>query len=289
MQAKQSTMKFWMVAGLALLFLLYEKQESLPPTRNLSVIQTIRTEDEFPASFYINGYFDYSAEWICKYDPHDTRSCNDMLAKRLPAPVIIPQSSDHTISRRRVILFGDSTMHLLYHKSKLEERLDPLNNVNFPTDLSCGKVRDPISPKRHNSCRHMQREFGFKIPNPDEYQAPNFALMEGPWNRPFCDTCKICESSLHFCMKPQTKSQNMRVKKMDRARGMTRGLSQTRQMYGGYIAQTYMKDVMVQTPKFRYTQQAIADWIDTQFNDPAMVDEWGKPICIVRVVSTSLD
>ena len=285
MQAKASKKKFLVVTGLVLLFLLYEKQESFSPMRNLSVISTIQADEVFSASFYINGYFDYSAEWICKYDPKDTTACNDMLAKRLPAPVINPHSSDHSFSRRRVLLFGDSTMHLLYHGSKLQQRLDPFNNKSFPKDLVCGKIGDPIP--RHDPCQHMQREFGFKIPQGNQYQAPNFAAMEGPYDKPFCDTCSTCSSSLHFCLKPQIETQNIQVQTMDQDR--VRGLSPTRQMYGGYIAQSFMKDVMLQTSKFRYTQQTIADWIDTNYNNPALVDEWGKPICIVRVVSTSLD
>ena len=286
MQAKQSKMKFWMAAGLALLFLLYEKQESFSPMRrNLSVISTIQADEEFPASFYIDGHFDYSAEWICKYDPKDNTACNDLLAKRLPAPVINPHSSDHSFSRRRVLFFGDSTMNLLYHTSPLKPRFDPINNKGFPKDLVCKEIKDPI-PK-HDKCQHMQREFGFEIPQPDQYQAPNITEMEGPYDKPFCDTCGTCSSSLHYCMKTQIETPNEQVLTMDEDR--VTGSSPTRQMYGGYIAQSFMKDVMVQTPKFHYTQQTIADWIDTNYNNPTLVDEWGKPICIMRVVSTSLD
>jgi hypothetical protein len=53
-------------------------------------------------------------------------------------------------------------------------------------------------------------------------------------------------------------------------------------VYGGYIGIKFARDVEMQSPEFTTTQENIAAFIDRNYNTPMLVEDWGKPVCVVN-------
>jgi hypothetical protein len=53
-------------------------------------------------------------------------------------------------------------------------------------------------------------------------------------------------------------------------------------VHGGYINIEFARDVIMQSPEFLTTQENIAAFLNRTYNSPLLVQDWGKPVCVVN-------
>lgn len=53
-------------------------------------------------------------------------------------------------------------------------------------------------------------------------------------------------------------------------------------VHGGYITIEFARDVEMQSPEFLTTQENIAVFLDRDYNTPILVEDFGKPVCVVN-------
>jgi len=214
--------------------------------------------------------------WHCTFDPDDLAECNAMLSGRLPPPTkyLLPGVSQK-VERQRWLFFGDSTMSRLYHFSDLKNRLTPQTGQgNCPVqDIVC----EEHAEIRGNQCG-LHDVFGLE--RTKEWIRPDGSKDEGPHGfgllNPYCKDCSSCLSHFHECTHVPLEVLGTKVKSSDL------GCANTKQVYGGYFAQNFVRDVELQTPELRTTQENYAAYISRKWNTPELVRDWGKPICVVR-------
>jgi len=186
--------------------------------------------------------------WHCTFDPDDLAECNAMLSGRLPPPTkyLLPGVSQK-VERQRWLFFGDSTMSLLYNLSHLKNRLTPQTGQgNCPMqDIVCEEHAEILG----NQCG-LHDVFGLE--RTKEWIRPDRSHHEGPLDfgleNPYCKDCISCLSHFHECTHVPLEVLGTKVKSSDLE------CANTKQVYGGYFAQSYVRDVGLQTPELRTTQ-----------------------------------
>jgi hypothetical protein len=222
-----------------------------------------------------------SDKWSCVYDPKDTADCDAMMTERLPPPTKFQlPGGNEIVGRRRWLFFGDSTMNKLYHDSSLGKILDPNSNEHGNycpiTDVQC-------------STRNEESQFcglydAFDFEKREKWVPPDFANLVGPngygKHNPFCKACGSCRTKYHECSRISDVQEVMGTDFVSSATDA--GCNNGRQVYGGYFSHDFARDVELQTPEFLYTQENYAAFIDRNWNTQDLLQDWGKPICVIR-------
>ena len=228
--------------------------------------------------------------WSCVYNPEDTTDCDKMMAERLPLPTEyqIPGSTQ-SVGRRRWLLFGDSTMNLLYHVSSLDELLDPNNNKDEKGSKYCPIKDIQCSTRTENTNEEVGKRPKMcalydvmELEHRKEWVPPDHSNLVGPRNfgflKPFCKDCGSCKTEYHVC----SRIENVKVLGTDLVSTDDVNCKSGRQVYGGYLSQDFAKDVELQTDAYLYTQENYAAFIASTWNTPELLIDWGKPICVIR-------
>jgi hypothetical protein len=239
--------------------------------------------------------------WTCQWSPSSPEQCNMLLAHRLP-----PLSPS---KKQRWLFFGDSTMKRPFSVSNLQKFIveDPLanqqqvavkdgddggkkddsnekNDDDKEKDTSTSIIGNTVDPcyagikceERHvDRCDHDKV---FKFDRVDEWQSPiYFPNFEGPANyakdKPYCSDCGGCDPHFLHCEPVQLTSKQSKEK--------AEQCKSNKTIYGGFMKVEFAKDVELQTPMYRTTQENTAFYLNQHFNTPYMVQEWGKPICVI--------
>lgn len=205
-------------------------------------------------------------DFSCKWSPDQKGSCVDRMRKRLPPPRLRP---------RRWLFFGDSTVWQLFTHSNLVKTLvtsphKRLNDDCHAQSLACER-------KMGGRCNLNDP---FDLPYPEKWSPPNSTSsargdlrFAGPVahgaSNPYCSDCNGCNTNFLKCVL----RKNVATGKCD--------ASKNEFTYGGYISMEFARDVEMQTPEFVTTQENLAAYIDRVWNTPDMIQEWGKPICVI--------
>ena len=262
--------------------------------------------------------------WTCKWAPDSREECTDLLAHRLPPPVV-PTSgfvhagnqnadestNDPTLAsakprKQRWLFFGDSTMSRPFTMSNLDRyligeplvfmRKDPMStsvgsSVTSDDVGSGGNSGDPcwsniVCEERHaDRCDHGPV---FNLQPVAEWQPPIFSPnFEGPlnWavNNPYCSDCGGCDPHFLHCVPSNQQGQALSsLKASSRSTSPEQQCKEDKKLvYGGYMIVEFAKDVELQSPSYRTTQENIVWYLREHFNRPQLVTEWGKPVCVI--------
>lgn len=154
----------------------------------------------------------------CVWSPGSYAACSELLRRRLTLPL------------RRLLFFGDSTIHKLYVEGILSIKLVDEALEHCPQS-SC-IIR---TTERCNLTYNYPRSIPTNL-----YSKPDLMKGEGPvsvgWNNPGCSDCSNCESRFLEC----TGSQSCLVP------------------HGGFVHMEYARDVEWQTADYMTTQENTA-------------------------------
>lgn len=217
----------------------------------------------------------------CSWYHNNTSECDELLRSRLPLGNDLVVSDDFI--RRRWLFLGDSTMKRLFANSPLRTQLivEPFNSLAQKKAHECwqGEELNGLICQQRMAQRCRLNEI-FDLPYADEWIRPQPENFEGPLKyglqNQYCSDCSGCMSNFLDCQ----------IKEL--------GLSQThiglrpcdrkRLTYGGYISIEFARDLEIQTPKFKTTQENVAAYLHTSWNAPGgpLVQKWGLPICVIN-------
>jgi hypothetical protein len=208
----------------------------------------------------------------CKWAPGDHAPCTELLVARLPKP---QQATLTSPQRQRWLFFGDTTMHKLNLYSKIHSRLigDVLSKVQ--KQEPCWKSLE-CQQRRASRC-HLNHLFG--LPYAETWIQPDSSKFEGPTGNGlenhFCQDCDGCRSNFLQC----TLKENDTV--TDGDNDDTNKCSHDKKLvYGGYFSIEFARDVEIQTPQYKTTQENIALFLSESWSSKgALLDDWGLPIC----------
>lgn len=197
----------------------------------------------------------------CKWSPHSSTECEKMIYYILWGGENKKKAQKrHT----RWVFWGDSTISRLFFNipSGLLWQGDAVGN--YPSNYTCQKFHgDRCNPNL------------FLDPNPHDFKwtKPDFLVHgEGPeafgLQNPFCTDCSGCNSDFAVC---------------ELSRSID--IHQTRQdkpfRYGGYFTIEFARDVELQSPNVRTTQEIMASFLRRKYNTDALVEEFGLPVCVL--------
>jgi len=256
-------------------------------------------------------------KFSCVWSPEDggSRACEALIRSLLCHDNISSSSSSNgltgAVSRgkaRRILVLGDSTMKRLYgangrfYRELVLEKADVISGTLHDRFL-CGH----IGPGRCN----LTEQFG--LPRPEQWIKPE--QFEGPklygLDHPFCQDCSGCDTVLVECH-PNDANDNIRSSDNNHnsingsmpssatiASNSTMGNNNRRMItstaaaapepfgdielltYGGFIGMEFARDVELQTPTFRTTQENVANYLSQKWNSEEMLSVWDKPVCLV--------
>jgi hypothetical protein len=112
---------------------------------------------------------------------------------------------------------------------------------------------------------------------------PNLTIGEGPCKfgleNPYCNDLAGGHSRFITCRRIKRISPQQRKES-----GSVANNKKTEPVftYGGYFSVEFSRDVELQTPEFRTTQENVAAYISKTFNTDALVEDFGKPICVAN-------
>ncbi|CAB9523197.1 expressed unknown protein [Seminavis robusta] len=181
-------------------------------------------------------------------------------------------------------------MRNLYLGSDLKDKLLTAKQMeaHCPALLECNN-------RYHSRCR-LNQDFlhPATCTNPEQWNPPNVALGEGPVAYgcyfPNCEDCGDggCNSLYSVCQRRQHESsEECRLPRSmptntnsDKPSPMT---TQQNQVYGGYFSIDFARDVELQTPQHKTTQENFASFLHQQYNaDPWVMQSFGgPPVCVV--------
>ncbi len=228
---------------------------------------------------------DPANKWTCDWSIESLDECNQVLAHRLPPPTS-PQGAAAAgmvspTTKQRWLFFGDSTMKRPFNKSNLNRYLveEPLIFISEGSkedidDNQYACWSDLLCTERHDDRCYHDRVF--QVERVAEWQLPVWDNFEGPtgWakDKPYCSDCSGCDPHFLHCLpKAGTAATNNEGRKCNL----------NNMVYGGYMKVEFAKDVELQTPQYRTTQENTANYLHEHFNSPQMVTDWGKPICVI--------
>jgi hypothetical protein len=183
----------------------------------------------------------------CQWSPTNSTDCETMISKLVAA----------RDNPRRVLLLGDSTMGPDFLFQSLRSSL--MGGV-CPARYDC----------RAKEARRCNNNGLFGLDTVDEWRPPIFG--EGPVNKnsPFCTDCTGCKSTFLECRSKETPSSHTSCE------------AAANHFYGGYLAVEFARDVEMQSANYATTQENLfKSYIPQYWNAPALVQDFGKPVCIV--------
>lgn len=203
---------------------------------------------------------DSKNKFWCAWSPKDQVQCEDLLRARLPSRMKQP---------RRWLFLGDSTMLRLFAMSRIREAL--LVSPNG-CDLISGQLI------KGDRCKLNDM---FHLPYTEPWVPPAKSMFSGPvgfgLSNPSCNDCKGCDSEL-VELHLNHSAKNLTVVSSSSECSLSKG----NYLYGGYISLEFARDVEIQTPEFPTTQENLAAYIERVWNSPGLLQEWGKPICVLN-------
>lgn len=180
----------------------------------------------------------------CVWNPSSHTACSVLLRQRLQLPL------------RRLLFFGDSTIHKLFVDGILWIKL----------------VDDAMDHCPQSSCviRSTERcnlTYGNQRTTPNEWYAkPDLMKGEGPvsvgWNNPGCSDCSNCDSRFVECT----------------------GTTQCQVPHGGFVHMEYARDVEWQTMDYTTTQENTAKLL--QHNGSEVYD---NTVCVMAAGLHDMD
>ena len=202
---------------------------------------------------------------------HD--ECNELFAQRLPSP---KKSSalggNGGPMKQRWLFFGDSTMKRQFERSNLDKHLvgEPMIHLSGNSDPCWSSIQ--CEERSADRC-DMAEVYGFK--RAENWRKPlHFPNFEGPTHygreNPNCSDCGGCATHFLHCSKNRMSNPN----DMNECR-------KPKLSYGGFMKVEFAKDVELQTDFYETTQENTAMYLREHFNTPELVEEWGKPICVI--------
>lgn len=270
-QARTNVVKFfkagyhyWFAIGLLLAFCLHQAQMSFTQRTLLNNLETSP-----------DAYVDDGKSFECNWHP-EYNDCESMLLSRLPL------GSDRN-NKNRWLFLGDSTMKRLFEQSPLRGHLvaEPFRSMSKREPHECWQPEEEkgllCSERMSQRCKLNDL---FDLPYAEEWKRPHFKNYEGPLKygleHSYCTDCSGCKSNFLDC---QVQNVFLQAAKVDYA-----PCERKRLAYGGYISIEFARDVEIQTPKHSTTQENIASYLDTAWNEPdsLLLKEWGLPICFIN-------
>lgn len=198
-------------------------------------------------------------DFSCIWAPEQNKVCLDLIRNRLPPPEPQP---------RRWLFWGDSTVSRLFSLSNLlialvQSPLKQMHNQCY-AHMACDHIKG-------GRCK-LNDLFGLSYPV--KWTSPKLLNFTGPLvfgaDNPYCTDCSGCNSNFLKCDLLQNVSADSRC-----------DASRREFTYGGYIAMEFARDIEIQTPEFLTTQENLAAYIHRVWNTPDMIQEWGKPMCVI--------
>ena len=234
----------------------------------------------------------------CTWSPSKQDECHKLLLKK------ILYNHKHKQPPLRWLFFGDSTVAQMWEESSLRNILVDLpiqiinrhddfcyNDTTLPLHLACQERQ--ISEQCQEDLHHA---YGLSMPDPDLWIYPNVSQMEGPSVSSFvqndsskfklCLGCHHCQSNFVLCH-PQEQEQEQEQSTMSASTAScstNSDIPPLQLLHGGYFVMTFARDVLLQTPHYRTSQEALLlDYIANHFNLPSIQNSFGgKPICVAR-------
>jgi hypothetical protein len=210
-------------------------------------------------------------DWSCAWFPNDHKKCDELFYNRLPPPTPnSEQTESGAIDSQRWLFLGDSTMKRLFDGSALKAVL-----VQEPMQDGC---LGQVTCDEHEADR-CELNANFGLPYADQWIAPNPHVFEGPKKfgaeNAYCTDCSGCQTHFLECR------SNRNVDGSGRSLSKRSECNKGKRRYGGFMTMEFARDTEIQTPEFRTTQENIAAYIGRTWNTPEMLQDWGKPICII--------
>ena len=204
----------------------------------------------------------------CTWSPSAASQCQETISRWF----CHKSSKSKDALGRRFLVFGDSTMstnHLSKHFINLTIRDDTTmlpNNYHFRT--------------HHGDRCNEQTIMKLAYPENRVWIAPNHTLGEGPLGfgarQPFCSDCGGCNSLFTVCSVSKNYGS---ITPQSRAISMS---NFTPVIYGGYFKVEFARDVEMQTPQYRTSQENIAAFVERAYNKPQLLKDWnGRPVCLI--------
>jgi len=211
----------------------------------------------------------------CIWSPKEQEECRQLLTSRLP---FTPGTFSRYPGRigHRWILLGDSTVSKLAKSPPLHNTL--VRDALWRIPIACGgNDTYELSHVKADRCRFNQL-YGLKYRVNNEWTPPDYANnTEGPVRygakNPHCTDCSGCYSDFVMVrdglLSPEASCH------IDKDAPPL--------VYGGFLSVEFARDVEMQTPEYRTTQENIAAFLSRTFNSDRSVEAFGRPVCVVCV------
>ena len=216
---------------------------------------TIPSSDE-PLDFY--------APSSCTWSPSAPEECQAALMSRL-----CRNQPTNRASRRRFLVMGDSTAG----PDHLFKYLYNFTVQDAQAQIQAAYGNEYIAEiRRGGRCRNNEL---FGLDYPSDWIGPNYTLGEGPVQYgakvAFCSDCLGCHSIFLVVSRNASASHSSSEPSL---KGPL--------LYGGFIKSEFARDVEIQSPQFRTTQENTAYFIQNAYNTPDLLEEWpDMPICLL--------
>jgi len=214
-----------------------------------------------------------TCKWVHINSTIRNKDCHDLLTSLICSSEQNNNNHQAPPGGRRVLLFGDSTMGMLL--KNLEDYL-----------LYQGLSQISQTCSNRYSCKNVTGErcrnnnlFGLDLPINNTWNPPDINnYAEGPANyglkHPHCSDCQ-CTPNLIWC------NLHNETHKCQQQQQDTNGDKRIIPVHGGYIPVQFARDVVLQTPEFGTTQENVALFLNRTYNRPELVQDFGRPICVV--------
>ena len=283
-----------------------EQQQQVQGSGQQPIVEELQTLEKGNKEEEIPG------KWICEWSPTSHDECNELLYQRLPyvnGTTTLTRTLSKTTSktsssslrsnsksiinakpkRQRWLFMGDSTMRRQFSKSNLNEILvgKPYKQSIHDNSL-CGWTNLNCEIRHSDRCG-LDVVFGL-VKNPKWRKPSYFPNFEGPVNygltHPYCSDCSGCDPEFLHCSSKEEEEEagvasggGATIASSTTASEST--CNEKKMVYGGYFMIEFAKDVELQSSRYRTTQENIAWYMEENYNKPKLVEEWGKPICVI--------
>lgn len=218
---------------------------------------------------------------VCTWFHDNTKECNEMLRARLHLGNDVVMSDDFI--RRRWLFLGDSTMKRLFAHSPIRTQLviEPFNSLAKKIPHECWQKDEQMGLIcQQRMAERCQLDEMFDLPYAPEWTQPDPMKFEGPVRygklNPYCTDCSGCQSNFLDC---QIRDLGLAFNHPE-----LHPCDRKQITYGGYMTIEFARDVEIQTPKYKTTQENIAAYLHQSWNLPGspLVQKWGLPICVIN-------
>ncbi len=244
-----------------------------------------------------------SCHWIANVTNQMDQPCYDILTSHMKWSLnqtrhkyllsASPQLPYHYVNRRYVI-FGDSTVYRLYAYTHLRALLMDKSVEMYKTQRTGSTCDSPLSLQCRriaaDRCSRMEQIRLIPVANTSRV-LPDFLLAQGPISfgitNPSCTDCRGCDTKLMSCSAKSTSPAGKTnatcrsetyLQQLRNNRGIYTGAA-----YGGFLSVEFARDVELQTTRYTTTQENLVhQFLGLEFNTVTLMNEFGKPICIVN-------